>query len=189
MAQFNVINEISTYLLNHIKNELSSNYNSIGNIAFAAPSAKNNNASLCLYLYSIGEYSGYREERQAFMEGSGSQNIPLPVFLRYVVYFNKDIPISLDYTTQHEIWGKLLELFHRAPLIHVKEVSRTATILDEPADLRLIGLSDHEKQELWTGFSSPFCTSLFLEVSPLLINGLKPGTGRVAEFNSYVNLK
>ncbi len=186
MTNWKIIGEVSTFLLEKLRNELTEDKKlKRDQIAFSAPFANNNDALLCIYLYSICKMETVFEPERLLVNGkivSEMKDVrPLPISLRYVIYFDEKLQSGLEVITQHSIFGKLLYTLNITPTVEVTQ--------DEPAYITILPIDDALKHHIWTGFSSPLRPCVFIEVSPLFISGSYITTGMVTDFKASVRDK
>lgn len=190
MAGYQIIADVSTWLLGRVRGAVCPMLLSHPEqISLGAPGQSDSEAALCVYLYSIRDYSSYVPESSAPTVGNSGYGAPKAISLDYLVFFSNHTQTPLDAVLEQRIFGRLIQLVHTNPTVNVVELHSDADSWDEPASISFQKLDERQKHDLWSGFSEPLRPALYFEVGPLLIRGDSTAVIRVCAVQGEVERK
>ena len=171
MADDRIIADVSKHLLERVRAAV---YPSLlkaqEQVALCAPDQKDTEAIVGIHLYSIRDFSAY------IPQASPGKPPPLAITLGYLIYLNIGAQSPVDLLTEHHLLGRVIHAIQQNPRIDIAAIHAGAGVWDEPASLTFQKLDDHQKQQLWTGFSQPMQAAVFLDAGPLVIGSLYQAT-------------
>lgn len=190
MADYHIISDVSSCLLQRLRNAICPELiPHPEQISLNSPCKKDNDALMGIYLYSIRDYSSFVPERSLSLVGSGGYSQSKVISLAYLIYFSNYAQAPLDAVIQQQALGKAIALICAYPTIDIGEIHAPADANDEAAAITFQKLDDHQKHDLWSGFSEAMRPAIYLEVGPLLIRGEKIALSRVTLVEGGVERK
>ena len=155
MADFSIISDVSNEVLKLLRENICPELiQSPESIALAAPTDKNADFQLGLYLYDIQEL----RENQA-------QYPPKPLNLFFALYMNTKSQMMSNVENEQRILGRAMQvLMDHAILYETAENDETS------ASITLLPMSYEEKTKIWSVLSIPYQLGIYFSVAPVLLS-------------------
>lgn len=171
MADFSIVADISAALLKLLRAQMCPVPVSAPEaIRLAAPTDKNGDFQLGLYLYDLREQGEYR----AGVMQRGADNIrrrpPRPLALHYMLFLNSKAQIAAGAEAEQRILGRALQVLSDYPAIDVNEAHPYSQELEESASVTILSMTFEEKTKIWSALSTPYQLGVYFSVSPLLLS-------------------
>lgn len=171
MADFSIVADVSTALLKLLRAQMCPVPVSAPEaIRLAAPTDKNGDFQLGLYLYDLREQGEYR----AGAMQRGADNIrrrpPRPLALHYMLFLNSKAQIAAGAEAEQRILGRALQVLSDYPTIDVNEAHPYSQELEESASVTILSMTFEEKTKIWSALSTPYQLGVYFSVSPLLLS-------------------
>lgn len=183
MAGYGIIADVSKYLLDTVRTSVCPNLiQSREQISLGPPNTGNQTALLCIYLYGIQDHYDYFPQDAVSVTQSSFRKTAQTISLQYVLFFNRHAQVPLDVLTGHRVLGRLLQQFSINPYIDIAQIHMEADSGDLPAEIVFSKLDEHQRQELWNGFSEPLRPAVYLEIGPVVLAGESGDLSRTNEF-------
>ncbi|HIW54036.1 MAG TPA: DUF4255 domain-containing protein, partial [Candidatus Ruthenibacterium merdigallinarum] len=170
MADFSIVADVSAALLKLLRAQMCPVPVSAPEaIRLAAPTDKNGDFQLGLYLYDLREQGEYR----AGAMQRGADNIrrrpPRPLALHYMLFLNSKAQIAAGAEAEQRILGRALQVLSDYPTIDVNEAHPYSQELEESASVTILSMTFEEKTKIWSALSTPYQLGVYFSVSPLLL--------------------
>lgn len=171
MADFSVVADVSAGLLRLLRAQMCpSPVSAPESIRLAAPTDKNGDFQLGLYLYDLRELGEYR----AGALQRGADNIrrrpPRPLTLHYMLFLNSKAQMATGAEAEQRILGRALQVLSDYPAVDVNELHPYSTEPEEAAAISLLTLTFEEKTKIWAALSTPYQLGIYFSVSPLMLS-------------------
>lgn len=171
MADFSIVADVSAALLKLLRAQMCPVPVSAPEaIRLAAPTDKNGDFQLGLYLYDLREQGEYR----AGAMQRGADNIrrrpPRPLALHYMLFLNSKAQIAAGAEAEQRILGRALQVLSDYPTIDVNEAHPYSQELEESASVTILSMTFEEKTKVWSALSTPYQLGVYFSVSPLLLS-------------------
>ena len=171
MADFSIVADVSAALLKLLRAQMCPVPVSAPEaIRLAAPTDKNGDFQLGLYLYDLREQGEYR----AGAMQRGADNIrrrpPRPLALYYMLFLNSKAQIAAGAEAEQRILGRALQVLSDYPTIDVNEAHPYSQELEESASVTILSMTFEEKTKIWSALSTPYQLGVYFSVSPLLLS-------------------
>lgn len=171
MADFSIVADVSTGLLKLLRTQICPTPVSAPEaIRLAAPTDKNGDFQLGLYLYDLRELGEYR----AGALQRGADNIrrwpPRPLTLHYMLFLNSKAQITTGAEAEQRILGRALQVLTDYPTLDINQLHPYAREPEEAAAITLLTLTFEEKTKIWAALSTPYQLGIYFSVSPLLLS-------------------
>ncbi len=171
MADFSVVADVSTGLLRLLRAQMCpSPVSAPESIRLAAPTDKNGDFQLGLYLYDLRELGEYR----AGALQRGADNIrrrpPRPLTLHYMLFLNSKAQMATGAEAEQRILGRALQVLSDYPAVDVNELHPYSPEPEEAAAISLLTLTFEEKTKIWAALSTPYQLGIYFSVSPLMLS-------------------
>ena len=171
MADFSIVADVSAALLKLLRAQMCPVPVSAPEaIRLAAPTDKNGDFQLGLYLYDLREQGEYR----AGAMQRGADNIrrrpPRPLALHYMLFLNSKAQIAAGAEAEQRILGRALQVLSDYPTIDVNEAHPYSQELEESASVTILSMTFEEKTKIWSALSTPYQLGVYFSVSPLLLS-------------------
>lgn len=171
MADFSVVADVSAGLLRLLRAQMCpSPVSAPGSIRLAAPTDKNGDFQLGLYLYDLRELGEYR----AGALQRGADNIrrrpPRPLTLHYMLFLNSKAQMATGAEAEQRILGRALQVLSDYPAVDVNELHPYSPEPEEAAAISLLTLTFEEKTKIWAALSTPYQLGIYFSVSPLMLS-------------------
>lgn len=179
MADFTVISDVSNAILKVMRDNLCPELiQSPELIRITAPSEKNVDFQLGLYLYDIQEMREYRQTDYVTVGRSQRKLPPKPLNLYYALYVNSKSQLSVDAENEQRILGRAIQILMDHPtlppeLSEEEEMGATVTFQT---------MSFDEKSKIWSVMSTPYQLAVYFSVAPVLL-----ASGKVSSFTRVVD--
>lgn len=177
MADFSIVADVSTGLLKLLRTQMCpAPVSAPEAIRLAAPTDKNGDFQLGLYLYDLRELGEYR----AGAMQRGADNIrrrpPRPLTLHYMLFLNSKAQITTGAEAEQRILGRALQVLTDYPALDVNQLHPYAREPEEAASITLLTLTFEEKTKIWAALSTPYQLGIYFSVSPLLLSSRREET-------------
>lgn len=171
MADFSIVADVSAALLKLLRAQMCPvPVSAPETIRLAAPTDKNGDFQLGLYLYDLREQGEYR----AGAMQRGADNIrrrpPRPLALHYMLFLNSKAQIAAGAEAEQRILGRALQVLSDYPTIDVNEAHPYSQELEESASVTILSMTFEEKTKIWSALSTPYQLGVYFSVSPLLLS-------------------
>lgn len=171
MAGASIIMDISRYMLSLVRGAVCPSLLAAQELVGTEPPDDHESGSaLRVYLYSIFDSSAYSGGRSVSAHSGGVSASPLAFSLQYVIFFNPQSQSLPDQLLQHDGFGRIMQCFHRNPMIEIGRVHSGADSSDPNALITFSKLDTQQKQQIWSGLSSPLRPAVYVDVGPLLLS-------------------
>ena len=164
MADFSIISDVSNEVLKLLRENICPELiQSPESIALAAPTDKNADFQLGLYLYDIQELREYQQQDMIRLRGNMTQSPPKPLTLYFALYMNTKSQLMSNVENEQRILGRAIQvLMDHAILYDTGE--------DEDTSASITLLSYEEKTKIWSVLSIPYQLGIYFSVSPVLLS-------------------
>lgn len=171
MADFSVVADVSAGLLRLLRAQMCpSPVSAPESIRLAAPTDKNGDFQLGLYLYDLRELGEYR----AGALQRGADNIrrrpPRPLTLHYMLFLNSKAQMATGAEAEQRILGRALQVLSDYPAVDVNELHPYSPEPEEAAAISMLTLTFEEKTKIWAALSTPYQLGIYFSVSPLMLS-------------------
>lgn len=171
MADFSVVADVSAGLLRLLRAQMCpSPVSAPESIRLAAPTDKNGDFQLGLYLYDLRELGEYR----AGALQRGADNIrrrpPRPLTLHYMLFLNSKAQMATGAEAEQRILGRALQVLSDYSAVDVNELHPYSPEPEEAAAISLLTLTFEEKTKIWAALSTPYQLGIYFSVSPLMLS-------------------
>lgn len=183
MADFSVVADVSAALLKLLRAQMCpSPVSAPESIRLAAPTEKNADFQLGLYLYDLREMGEYRSGAVRRGADNVRRNPPRPLTLNYMLFLNGKAQIAAGAEAEQRILGRAIQVLTDYPVIDVNEAHPVADELEETASVTMLSMSFEEKSKLWSALNQPYQLGVYFTVSPLMLSSRRQeGFTRVRE--------
>ena len=166
MADFSIILDVSNEVLKLLRENICPELiQSPESIALAAPTDKNADFQLGLYLYDIQELREYQNLDMIRLRGNQAQYPPKPLNLFFALYMNTKSPRMANVENEQRIHGRAMQvLMDHAILYETAENDETS------ASITLLPMSYEEKTKIWSVLSIPYQLGIYFSVAPVLLS-------------------
>lgn len=166
MSDFSIIsdvsNEIVKVLREHICPEL---IQSPESITLAAPTDKNADFQLGLYLYDIQELREYQQVGMVRMPGNRAQYPPKLLTLHFVLYINSRSQLMSTPENEQRILGRAVQV-----LMDYGTLSESAREDEVSPSITMQMLGFDEKTKIWSVLSVPYQLGIYFQASPVVLS-------------------
>lgn len=165
MADFSIISDVSNEVLKLLRENICPELiQSPESIALAAPTDKNADFQLGLYLYDIQELREYQNLDMIRLRGNQAQYPPKPLNLFFALYMNTKSQMMSNVENEQRILGRAMQvLMDHAILYETAENDETS------ASITLLPMSYEEKTKIWSVLSIPYQLGIYFSVAPVLL--------------------
>ena len=166
MADFSIISDVSNVVLKLLRENICPELiQSPESIALAAPTDKNADFQLGLYLYDIQELREYQNLDMIRLRGNQAQYPPKPLNLFFALYMNTKSHMMSNVENEQRILGRAMQvLMDHAILYETAENDETS------ASITLLPMSYEEKTKIWSVLSIPYQLGIYFSVAPVLLS-------------------
>ena len=166
MADFSIISDVSNEVLKLLRENICPELiQSPESIALAAPTDKNADFQLGLYLYDIQELREYQNLDMIRLRGNQAQYPPKPLNLFFALYMNTKSQRMSNVENEQRILGRAMQvLMDHAILYETAENDETS------ASITLLPMSYEEKTKIWSVLSIPYQLGIYFSVAPVLLS-------------------
>ena len=166
MADFSIISDVSNEVLKLLRENICPELiQSPESIALAAPTDKNADFQLGLYLYDIQELREYQNLDMIRLRGNQAQYPPKPLNLFFALYMNTQSQMMSNVENEQRILGRAMQvLMDHAILYETAENDETS------ASITLLPMSYEEKTKIWSVLSIPYQLGIYFSVAPVLLS-------------------
>lgn len=178
MADFTIISDVSSEVLKLLREEICPELiQSPESIALAAPTDKNADFQMGLYLYDIQELREYQQVDMIRLTGGRAQYPPKLLTLYYAVYINSRSQMMSTPENEQRILGRVSQvLMDHAVLKGAAGKGETAP------SMTLQMLSFEEKTRIWSVLSVPYQLGVYFQAAPVILS-----SRRTREFRRVVD--
>ena len=166
MADFSIISDVSNEVLKLLRENICPELiQSPESIALAAPTDKNADFQLGLYLYDIQELREYQNLDMIRLRGNQAQYPPKPLNMFFALYMNTKSQMMYKVENEQRILGRAMQvLMDHAILYETAENDETS------ASITLLPMSYEEKTKIWSVLSIPYQLGIYFSVAPVLLS-------------------
>ena len=166
MADFSIISDVSNEVLKLLRENICPELiQSPESIALAAPTDKNADFQLGLYLYDIQELREYQNLDMIRLRGNQAQYPPKPLNLFFALYMKTKSQMMSNVENEQRILGRAMQvLMDHAILYETAENDETS------ASITLLPMSYEEKTKIWSVLSIPYQLGIYFSVAPVLLS-------------------
>ncbi len=177
MADFTIVSDVSNEVLKLLREQICPELiQSPESVALAAPTDKNADFQLGVYLYDIQELREYPQVDMVRLTGNRAQYPPKLLTLHYVLYINSRSQMMSTPENEQRILGR------SAQVLADHAVLRGAAGEDETApSITLQMLSFEEKTRIWSVLSIPYQLGIYFQAAPVVLS-----SRRTREFRRVV---
>ena len=177
MDDFSIVADVSAELLKLLRTQMCpAPVSAPESIRLAAPTDKNGDFQLGLYLYDLRELGEYR----AGALQRGADNIrrrpPRPLTLHYLLFLNSKAQIATGAETEQRILGRAMQVLGDYPTLDVNRAHPYSPEQEEQAAISFLTLSFEEKTKIWSALSIPYQLAVYFSVSPLMLSSRREET-------------
>ena len=166
MADFSIISDVSNEVLKLLRENICPELiQSPESIALAAPTDKNADFQLGLYLYDIQELREYQQQDMIRLRGNMTQYPPKPLTLYFALYMNTKSQLMSNVENEQRILGRAIQVLMDHAILY-----DTGEDEDTSASITLLPLSYEEKTKIWSVLSIPYQLGIYFSVSPVLLS-------------------
>ena len=141
MADFSIISDVSNEVLKLLRENICPELiQSPESIALAAPTDKNADFQLGLYLYDIQELREYQQQDMIRLRGNMTQYPPKPLTLYFALYMNTKSQLMSNVENEQRILGRAIQVLMDHAILY-----DTGEDEDTSASITLLPLSYEEK--------------------------------------------
>ena len=161
MADFSIISDVSNEVLKLLRENICPELiQSPESIALAAPTDKNADFQLGLYLYDIQELREYQQQDMIRLRGNMTQYPPKPLTLYFALYMNTKSQLMSNVENEQRILGRAIQVLMDHAILY-----DTGEDEDTSASITLLPLSYEEKTKIWS-----YQLGIYFSVSPVLLS-------------------
>jgi len=182
MADFSIIADVSNEVLKVLRENICPELiQSPEAISLAAPTDKNADFQLGLYLYDIQELREYQQMDMIRMKGNQGQYPPKPLNLFYALYINSKSQLMSNAENEQRILGRAIQVLMDNAILFQPDNEE-----ESRGSITLLPLSYEEKTKVWSALSLPSQLAVYFSVSPVLLSSRRIRTFKrvvAAEFD------
>ncbi len=170
MADFPIIAQVSNQLVKFLRQTLCPEVlTSPELVQLIAPTDKNADFQVGLYLYDMSEFNEYRSSEQVRMRGNVKTLPPKPMQLSYMLYVNSKSQMAASSEVEQRILGRAIQAFYDNTRL---EIPPTGLFTDEAEMVAVtpISLSFEDKIKLWSAMNLPYQLGMYFSVAPVMIS-------------------
>ena len=166
MADFSIISDVSNEVLKLLRENICPELiQSQESITLAAPTDKNADFQLGLYLYDIQELREYQQLDLIRMKGNQAQYPPKPLNLFFALYINTRSQLMSNAENEQRILGRSMQVLMDHSILY-----GTADEDEAASSITLLPLSFEEKTKIWSVLSLPYQLGVYFSVAPVLLS-------------------
>ena len=171
MADFSIISDTSTSVLRLLRENLCPDpVISPESIAMVAPSDKNSDFQLGLYLYDLRELSEYRTTIPILGANNTRVRPPKLLSLYYVLFINNKAQIAAGAEMEQRIFGRALQTLTDYSSLDLNETNPYLIPGEETTTISILNHSFEDKTKIWAALQSPYQVGVYFMVSPVLLS-------------------
>lgn len=168
MSDFSVISEISNEILKVLRENICPELiQSSESVKLVAPTDKNTDYQLGLYLYDIQEMREYKQMDLIRTGGNEAKYPGRPLNLFYILYVNSKSQMSADAESEQRIIGRSMQILMDHSVLHIPSSGEGE---EEGAAVTFLTLSFEDKTKLWTVLSMPYQLAVYFAVAPVVLS-------------------
>lgn len=187
MAGASIIMDASRHMLSLVRSAVyPSPLNAQELVGPEPPDDRDSSSALRVYLFSIIDSSVYPAGRSVSPHG-GVSSASLAFSLQYTIFFNPHSQSLPDPLLQHYGFGRIMQCLHRNPSIEIGRIHSEADSADPNALITFLKFDTQQKQQIWSGLSSPMRPALYVGVGPLLLSNESRSVPFTREMEGSVN--
>ncbi len=171
MAQFSIISDVSSYMMNQLRNALCPDIINIPEkIMQVSPADKNADYVLGLYLFDMIDSGEFAQYDMRVVDENFLRYPPKTLTLYYMLFINSRLTVTSKASDEQRILGRIIQYFHDNPIIDCKKLN--ACVDSDAVDLNITleNMKFEDKIKIWQAFSIPVQLALFLRVAPIMIS-------------------
>ncbi len=170
MADFSIVADVSASVLKLLREQLCPEaMQSPESIRLAAPTDKNGDFQLGIFLYDLREMSEYRSS--APIRGGNAKTLPpKPLTLHYMLFLNSKAQIAAGAEAEQRILGRAMQILSDYPVVDVNRAPLSAEDAEESASVTFLNLSFEDKTKIWSALNIPYQVGVYFTVSPVLLS-------------------
>ena len=181
-GRFSIIADVSNEVLKVLRENICPELiQSPEAISLAAPTDKNADFQLGLYLYDIQELREYQQMDMIRMKGNQGQYPPKPLNLFYALYINSKSQLMSNAENEQRILGRAIQVLMDNAILFQPDNEE-----ESRGSITLLPLSYEEKTKVWSALSLPSQLAVYFSVSPVLLSSRRIRTFKrvvAAEFD------
>ncbi len=191
MADFTVIADTGAALLRLLREHMCPDpLISPESIQMIAPSDKNGDFQLGMYLYDIRELGEYRATSPIQYEGNMRTRPPSPLSLYYLLFLNSKAQIAAGAETEQRVFGKAMQTLLDYNVLKLSDVNPYISESENETMVSPITMSFEDKTKIWSALQCPYQVGVYFMVSPLLLSsGIKERFTRVTDGRVEIKIK
>ena len=187
MADYTIIADISTHILQHLREEMCpSLINSPSGLEITSPAEQNRDCILGLYLYDIQEEG---EIASPPMRRSGQtmmRRISKPYSLHYMIFVNSSAQSAMKNSDMLKVIGSAAQVVNDMESILPADLQPWLEREDPPVSLFPSRLKMEDKVRVWQAVDKPYGLGLFYKAAPVFLSSkiaVEVPRGREASFS------
>ena len=178
MADFSIIADVSNEILKSLREQLCPELlQSPEAVALAAPTDKNADFQMGLYLYDVQELREYQQVDMIRLSGNRAQYPPRLLTLSYALYVNGRSQMASTPENEQRLLGRALQTLTDCAVLY--EAAKTEEV--SPV-ITLQTISFEEKARIWSSLMLPCQLGIYFKVSPVILS-----SRRTKEFKRVVS--
>ncbi len=173
MADFPIIADVSNQLMKQFRESLCpETIPSAEAIQMVAPTDKNADYQIGLYLYDVQDLHEYRSSEPVRVRGNVKTLPPKPLNLFYLLFVNSKAQIAASAEVEQRILGKVMQTLYDSTEISLQSVASSAQG-EESVTTTVLSLSFEDKSKIWASMNLPYQLGVYFSVSPVLLSSRK----------------
>ncbi len=177
MADFSILSEISNEVLKLLREQICPELiPSPESIALAAPTDKNADFQLGLYLYDLQEVREYQQVDMIRLSGGREQYPPKLLSIYYILYLNSRSQMISTPENEQRILGRAMQV-----LMDYAVLKGAAADGETAPSVAVQTLSFEEKTRIWSVLNVPYQLGIYFQVAPVILS-----SRRTREFKRVV---
>lgn len=187
MADFSIIADISDLLIKKLRENMCPEpMQSPEAIQLAAPSEKNVDFQLGLFLYDMKEFSEYRSSGMV-REKRTQTPPPKPLTLHFMLFLNNKAQLAAGAQAEMRILARAMQYLFDNPYLSMSDAHNFEEEPDPEAAITFLNMSFEEKMRVWQALNVPYQVATYFTVAPVLISSrIKQSIVRVTEFDARI---
>ncbi len=170
MADFPIIAQVSNQLIQFLRQALCPEVLASPELVqLIAPTDKNADFQVGLYLYDMREFNEYRSSEQVRMRGNVKTLPPKPMLLSYMLYVNPKSQMAASSEVEQRILGRAIQAFYDNTTL---DIPPTGLLIGEAESVAMtpLSLAFEDKIKLWSAMNLPYQLGMYFSVAPVMIS-------------------
>ncbi len=173
MGKFTIISDVGKSLVNMFKDQMTPEpISKPENIGVCDPKERGE-AILGIHIYDTKESDAPKQLNPIKLPDGSLQGPPTIYEVKYMLSIVSKAEPSTRALDEQKIFGKLLQIIGDNKTIPHKYMTDSLKISGEEISIEMLPLELEEKVKIWTMFSEPYKTSVFIRCSPIIIESSK----------------